>query len=170
MFRWLQNSCSEQGSYWSPRLLQEVTQGLVMRRTKSLSKFWKKLSQDWIMKRNRSCRSMISNFMPGLLSTKLSQNPGRTKFYFKANKKQLKYLKSWNIFYRRSEERPPVRAKRCGNKDRLFAVPCKIASYITAHVIALPLIYPGCIRYLNWMISKILFYFHNTLNFSYSEV
>lgn len=48
------------------------------------------------------------------------------------------------------------RLKRQSRKDFLFAIPCKLFSYIIAHTIAVKMIYPGSVSVISWAIGRTL--------------
>lgn len=48
------------------------------------------------------------------------------------------------------------RLRRQSGKEYLFAIPCKLLSYMIAHTLAIKLIYPGSVTVINWMLGKIL--------------
>ncbi|KAL6429784.1 hypothetical protein ACFW04_007581 [Cataglyphis niger] len=48
------------------------------------------------------------------------------------------------------------RLKRQSRKDFLFAIPCKLFSYIIAHTIAVKMIYPGSVSVISWAIGSTL--------------
>ncbi|XP_012228848.1 phosphatidylserine lipase ABHD16A isoform X2 [Linepithema humile] len=48
------------------------------------------------------------------------------------------------------------RLRRQSGKEYLFAIPCKLLSYMVAHTFAIKLIYPGSVTVLNWMLGAAL--------------
>lgn len=48
------------------------------------------------------------------------------------------------------------RLKRQSGKDFLFAIPCKLLSYIVAHTLAIKLIYPGSVSIISWALGSTL--------------
>ncbi|KAM0736562.1 Phosphatidylserine lipase ABHD16A [Formica fusca] len=48
------------------------------------------------------------------------------------------------------------RLRRQGGKDFLFAIPCKLFSYIAAHIVAIKMIYPGSVSIISWAIGSTL--------------
>jgi len=50
------------------------------------------------------------------------------------------------------------RLKRQSGKDFLFAIPCKLLSYVVAHTLAIKLIYPGSVSIISWALGKTLLF------------
>lgn len=51
------------------------------------------------------------------------------------------------------------RLKRQSGKDYLFAIPCKLLSYVVAHTFAIKFIYPGSVSIISWALGKTLLVF-----------
>jgi len=47
------------------------------------------------------------------------------------------------------------RLRRQSGKEFLFAIPCKLFSYVIAHTVADKLIYPGSISLIGWALGNI---------------
>lgn len=48
------------------------------------------------------------------------------------------------------------RLRQQSGKEYLFAIPCKLFSYVVAHTLAIILIYPGSLSVINWALGKTL--------------
>ncbi|EZA55276.1 hypothetical protein DMN91_007115 [Ooceraea biroi] len=48
------------------------------------------------------------------------------------------------------------RPRRQSGKEFLYAIPCKLLSYIVAHTLAIKLIYPGSLTIINWALASAL--------------
>jgi len=47
------------------------------------------------------------------------------------------------------------RPRRQTGREFLYAIPCKLFSYLVAHTFAIKLIYPGSLSIINWALGKI---------------
>ncbi|XP_029160510.1 protein ABHD16A [Nylanderia fulva] len=48
------------------------------------------------------------------------------------------------------------RLRRQSGKDFLFAIPCKLLSYVVAHTFAIKVIYPGSVSFISWALGSTL--------------